>query len=87
MAHSKQANKRIRTSEKKRVDNKSRMSRMKTETKKLLAAVAAGDKAKAQEMLPLVCKRIDKAAKQNVIHRHTASRRKGQAMKAVQAMS
>jgi len=87
MAHSKQANKRIRTSEKKRVDNKSRMSRMKTETKKLLAAVAACDKAKAQEMLPLVCKRIDKAAKQNVIHRHTASRRKGQAMKAVQAMS
>ena len=33
MAHSKQANKRIRTSEKKRVDNKARMSRMKTETK------------------------------------------------------
>ena len=87
MAHSKQAIKRIRTSEKKRVDNKSRMSRMKTETKKLLAAVAAGDKAKAQEMLPLVCKCIDKAAKQNVIHRHTASRRKGQVMKAVNSMS
>ena len=49
MPHSKQANKRIRTSEKKRVDNKARMSRMKTETKKLHAAVAEGDKAKAQE--------------------------------------
>ena len=39
MAHSKQAQKRIRTSDKKRVMNKSRMSRLKTETKKLLAAV------------------------------------------------
>jgi small subunit ribosomal protein S20 len=87
MAHSKQAIKRIRTTEKKRVDNKARMSRMKTETKKLFAAVEAGDKSKAQEMLTLVCKCIDKAAKQNVIHRHTASRRKGQAMKAVNAMS
>ncbi|MEC9047990.1 MAG: 30S ribosomal protein S20 [Planctomycetota bacterium] len=87
MAHSKQANKRIRTSEKKRVDNKARMSRMKTETKKLHAAVAEGDKAKAQELLTLVCSCIDKAAKQNVIHRHTASRRKGQVMKAVHAMS
>ena len=87
MPHSKQANKRIRTSEKKRVDNKARMSRMKTETKKLHAAVAEGDKAKAQELLSLVCSCIDKAAKQNVIHRHTASRRKGQVMKAVHAMS
>lgn len=87
MAHSKQANKRIRTSEKKRVENKARMSRMKTETKKLHAAVAEGDKAKAQELLTLVCSCIDKAAKQNVIHRHTASRRKGQVMKAVHAMS
>ena len=87
MAHSKQANKRIRTSEKKRVDNKARMSRMKTETKKLHAAVAEGDKAKAQELLTMVCSCIDKAAKQNVIHRHTASRRKGQVMKAVHSMS
>jgi small subunit ribosomal protein S20 len=87
MAHSKQANKRIRTSEKKRVENKARMSRMKTETKKLHAAVAAGDKQKAQELLTLVCSCIDKAAKQNVIHRHTASRRKGQVMKAVNSMS
>jgi len=87
MAHSKQAIKRIRTTEKKRVENKARMSRMKTETKKLLAAVESGDKAKAQELLTLVCSCIDKAAKQNVLHRHTASRRKGQAMRAVNAMS
>ena len=86
MAHSKQAQKRIRTSEKQRVDNKSRMSRMKTEVKKLMAAVAAGDKAKASELLPQVCKCIDKAAKTNIIHKHNASRRKGQVMRAVGGM-
>ena len=87
MAHSKQARKRIRTSDKKRVDNKSRMSRMKTEIKKLKAAIEGGDKGKASEMLPLVCKCIDKAAKQNIIHKHNASRRKSQAMRAVASMS
>ena len=87
MAHSKQARKRIRTSDKKRVMNKSRMSRMKTEVKKLMAAVETGDKGKANELLPLVCSCIDKAAKQNIIHQHNASRRKGQAMRAVGSMS
>ena len=86
MAHRKQARKRIRTSEKKRVMNKSRMSRMKTEVKKLMAAVETGDKGKATELLPLVCSCIDKAAKQNIIHKHNASRRKGQAMRAVGSM-
>lgn len=86
MAHSKQAQKRVRTSEKQRIANKSRMSRMKTEVKKLMAAVEGGDKGKANEILPIVCKCIDKAAKQNIIHKHQAARRKGQAMRAVSAM-
>lgn len=87
MAHSKQANKRLRTNEKQRVANKSRMSRMKTEVKKLLAAVDAGDKGKATEMVPFVCKMIDKAAKQNIIHKHNASRRKSLVMRRVNAMA
>ena len=86
MAHSKQAQKRIRTSEKSRVANKSKMSRMKTAVKGLMAAIEAGDKAKATELLPNVCSLIDKAAKHNIIHDHKASRRKGQVMRAVRAM-
>lgn len=86
MAHSKQARKRIRTSDKQRVMNKSRMSRLKTEVKKLMTAVEGGDKGKASEILPLVCKCIDKAAKQNIIHKHNASRRKSQVMSAVSSM-
>ncbi|HEB53482.1 MAG TPA: 30S ribosomal protein S20 [bacterium] len=86
MAHSKQAIKRLRTSEKKRVANKSRMSRMKTEVKKLMAAVAAGDKDQANAQLPIVCKCIDKASKQHIIHANQASRRKSQVMRVVAAM-
>ena len=86
MAHSKQALKRIRQNEKNRIANKSRVSRMKTAVKKLMAVVATGDKGKASELLPNVCKLIDKVAQNNVIHKHNASRRKGQVMRAVSSM-
>lgn len=87
MAHSKQATKRIRQNEKNRLANKARMSRMKTAVKGLMAAVKAGDKGKAAQLLPKVCQVIDKAAKSRVIHAHKASRHKGQVMRAVAAMS
>ncbi|MCA8973599.1 MAG: 30S ribosomal protein S20 [Planctomycetes bacterium] len=87
MAHSKQALKRVRQNERDRLNNKSKMTRMKTEVKKLLTAVAAGEKEKAAQMLPKVCQVIDKAAKQSVIHKNTASRRKSQVVRAVGAMA
>jgi len=86
MAHSKQALKRVRQNERARLANKAKMTRMKTEVKKLMAAVQAGDKKKAEEMLGLVCKTIDKAAKESVIHKNTASRKKSQASKAVNSI-
>lgn len=76
MAHSKQSRKRIRQNEKRRVANKAKTSEMKTLIKRLEAAVQKGDKAAASAMLPMVCKKIDKAAKANVIHKNTAARRK-----------
>lgn len=86
MAHSKQALKRIRQNEKNRIANKSRVSRMKTAVKKLMAVIATGDKGKAGALLPSVCQLIDKVAQNNVIHKHNASRRKGQVMRAVSSM-
>ena len=83
MAHSKQANKRIRQSERDRLANKAKMTRMKTETKKLMA----GDKGKAQELLSTVCKVIDKAAKHSIIHQNTASRKKSRVTRAVASMA
>ena len=76
MAHSKQARKRIRQNEKRRVHNKAQSSEVKTLIKRLQDAVAKGDKAGATAMLPLVCKKLDKAAKTNVLHKNTAARRK-----------
>jgi small subunit ribosomal protein S20 len=76
MAHSKQARKRIRQNETRRLRNKARSSEVKTLMKRLEAAVAKGDKEAATALLPLVCKKIDKAAKTHVIHKNTASRKK-----------
>ncbi len=86
MAHSKQALKRARQSERNRLANKAKLSRLKSAMKRLLAVVATGDKAKAAEMLPAICKVIDKAAQTKVIHRNTASRRKSLATRTVAAM-
>ncbi|MBM3973931.1 MAG: 30S ribosomal protein S20 [Planctomycetes bacterium] len=86
MAHSKQALKRARQSEKNRVANKTKMSRMKSAVKSLMALVQAGDKAKAAALLTTVCKIIDKAAQTHVIHANKAARHKSQVTRAVGAM-
>ena len=86
MAHSNQARKRIRQNEKNRVANKAKMSAVKSGMKALLAAVAAGDKAKAKVIALQTCRTIDKAAQTKVIHRNNAARHKSQVMRAVAAM-
>ena len=87
MAHSKQAMKRVRQNERDRLANKAKMTRMKTEVKKLMTAVEAGDKGKANELLSMVCQVIDKAEKHSIIHRNTAARKKSSVTRAVTAMS
>jgi small subunit ribosomal protein S20 len=86
MAHSKQARKRIRQNEKNRLRNKARMTAMKSSIKALFAAVAAGDKTKAANLMTKTCRVIDKAAKYEVIHANNAARQKSHVMKAVAKM-
>lgn len=86
MAHSKQATKRIRQNEKNRISNKAKSSAMKTSMRNLMAAITAGDMAKAKALLPRVCALIDKAAKAAVIHKNNAARHKSQVARAVGAM-
>ncbi|MBM4060379.1 MAG: 30S ribosomal protein S20 [Planctomycetes bacterium] len=86
MAHCKQALKRARQGEKRRIANKAKMSRVKSALKALMAVIAAGDAAKAKTMLPAVCQAIDKAAQTLVIHANQAARKKSQATRAVGAM-
>jgi small subunit ribosomal protein S20 len=87
MAHSKQALKRARQSERKRLANKTRMTRVKSSVKKLQAAIAAGDKGKAAAALQTALQDIDKAAKKDVIHANNAARRKSQAVRAFKSMT
>lgn len=78
MAHSKQAIKRSRQAEEKRIQNKNTRSRMKSAIKVALKA-AEDDKDKA---LSEATKRIDKAAKANAIHANAAARYKSRMAKA-----
>lgn len=86
MAHSKQAQKRLRQADKRRELNKARSSTMKTEIKKTQEAIDAGDATKAAEQLRAAMKRIDKAAKHNVIHKNTAARKKSLLSRRIKAL-
>lgn len=87
MAHSKQAKKRVRQNERRREDNKAIASVMRTEIKRVLAAVESGDMETAKGALPGAMRRIDKAAKRGVIHDNTAARRKSRLERAINRAS
>jgi len=76
MAHSKQALKRIRQNAKARNANKTARTAMKTAVKKATRTGAPTDQAAAM-------KRIDKAAKQGVIHKNAAARKKSRMARAL----
>ena len=86
MAHSKQAQKRIRQNEKQRLANKHVISTMRSAVKQLEQLVADGKADEAQKALSPTLSRIDKAAKSNVIHDNAAARKKSQMMRAVNGM-
>ena len=78
----KSAEKRERQNAKRRMHNRMAKSTVRTAIKKFNAAVAAGDKAKAQEAVALGFKLLDTAAGNVVLHRNTASRKKSRMYKA-----
>ncbi|MBR1507109.1 MAG: 30S ribosomal protein S20 [Eubacterium sp.] len=75
MANIKSAKKRILVSKKKEFRNKSIKSKVKTLTKKVEAAAAAGDKAEAEAALKVAISEISKAASKGVYHKNTAARK------------
>lgn len=76
MPRSKSANKSARQS----VDRKARLqpfkTNMKTMIRKITDAVKEGKKDEAVKLLPAVYKAIDTAAKKEILHKNTASRKK-----------
>lgn len=75
MANHKSAKKRIKQSEKRRVNNKWKTSRMRTEVKKLRAFITESNKEEAIKQFPIVQSLINKLAKSSVLKKATAARK------------
>ena len=76
MANIKSAKKRILVNEKKAAQNQMIKSAVKTEIKKVRAAIEAGNKEEAGKALSACFAQLDKAAKTRVIHSNKADRKK-----------
>lgn len=75
MANIKSAEKRIRTTEKRTVLNKSRKSEIKTYIKKFDVAINNGNVDEARELLKIIDKSLKKATYKNVVHKNAAARK------------
>ena len=87
MANIKSAKKRILVAETRAARNKAIRSKVKTAVKKVEAAVAAKDKAAAQDALLAATSEIDKATSKGVYHKNTASRKVSRLSKAVNTLA
>jgi small subunit ribosomal protein S20 len=79
MANIASQEKRIHRAERERMENRRRTSQVKTWFRRLEAAVAEGDAAKADEELRLVTSRVDKAVSSGALHRNNGARKKARA--------
>jgi len=85
MANTRSAAKRARQTAARTLENKTVLTGIKSQQKKLSAAIAGGDKSKIAAELALLSSRLDKAAKRGVVHKNFADRRKSRANHAVAA--
>jgi small subunit ribosomal protein S20 len=79
MANIASQEKRIHRAERERLENRRRTSQVKTWFRRLEAAVADGDAAKADEELRSLTSRVDKAVGSGALHRNNGARKKGRA--------
>ena len=78
MANIKSAKKRILVNRSKALRNQMIKSQLKTTVKKFNAAVDAGDKAAASELLKLVSKKVDQAVAHGILHKNNAAHKKSE---------
>jgi small subunit ribosomal protein S20 len=79
MANIASQKKRIQRTERERLENRRKVSQVKTWFRRLQAAVDAGDAALAEEEFRALVSRIDRAVKTGALHRNTGARRKARA--------
>ena len=83
----KSAKKALRQSKKREAKNKVVKRELKKAIKGLRQASQAKDSKKVEELMPMIYKKIDKAAKRGLIKKNTASRKKSRLSKAVNKKS
>lgn len=76
MPNTKSAERRMRNSARKQLQNRSVKSRLHTLERNYLTLLGAGKKEDATQALRIVTSAFDKAAKSGVVHRGTADRKK-----------
>jgi small subunit ribosomal protein S20 len=86
VAHHASAEKQMRQSIKRRARNRTNLSQLKSQVKKLRAAIATGDAEAAHKLLPQTVGEIDKAAKKGVVHDNAAARYKSRLARKVSGL-
>ena len=76
MANHDSALRQMRRSRKKRAINRANTAQLKTQVKKLRAAIDKGDAAAAKTLVSATFSELDRAAKKGAIHRNAANRTK-----------
>ena len=87
MANHKSAEKRMRQTERRNEINRRSRSRLRTQIKKLRAAIDLGDVAEAKTLLTETVSVIDKSIQKGVLHRNAAARYKSRLTASVNGMS
>ena len=86
MPNIKSAKKRVLVIEKKTAVNKAVKSALKTQIKKFLAAVTAGNMEEATKLYPETVSAIDSAASKGILHKNNAANKKAKLAKKLNAM-
>ena len=86
MANSAQARKRARQADRRRLNNQGQRSNMRTYVKKVVKAIASGNKEAAAEAFKQAMPVIDSSANQGLIHRNKAARHKRRLNAQIKAM-
>jgi small subunit ribosomal protein S20 len=86
MPNHKSAEKRDRQNARRNAINTASRSNLRTNLKKLRAALAGGNKDEAKSLLPQVVSVIDKSVQKGVLHKNTAARHKARLTSHVNAL-
>lgn len=87
MPQRKSAIEELRKSRKRRLHNLDIKTDLKKTIKRFLKAVRDNNPDDAKSVITLVYKKIDKAAKRNILHKNTASRRKSRYMRLLKTIT